>query len=308
MTILSQLRNASWRGVEFPFTGSRDFSFQQEQAQHRFIFRDQQLIESLGRQNPTFRYTIPFRENIRRPPWRNLFTVVYPQFLEACIDRTAGVLIDPVHGETRAKCVSLSESLSTGATDGVEVVAEFVFAPESPDDSTTQFANIAKPLEGAAASAVEFGAAVGALSDAERAKVASLNQPSSRADVSVLNAARAAVGFVQRTKTQTRAQLQEASAQMEVTRKEIEEAKDPELEPLRRDASRNALASKRLAQSAGEPVIPFTTIRPLEEIGRMAFAVKHGVSIDRLLEFNPFLADLILIPAGTRVKVPRTDG
>lgn len=307
-TIPEQLQPASWRGIGFPFTGTRDFGFQQEQAQHRFIFRDQQLIESLGRQNPTFRYTIPFREGVQRPPWRNLFTKVYPLFIDACQDRSAGELVDPIHGTFRAKCVSLSESLSVEGKDGVDVTVEFVFAPEDGDSTDVKFAQVARTLEGLATSAVVFGAAVGEVSEAERKKVASLNKPAERADVSIDQTVRQATGFVQSTKRKTRAKLAEANSKMEVTRREIEEAKDPELELLRREASRTSKAAKDLATTLGDPLTPFEIILITAAIGRIAFAVAKGITVDVLLEMNPELEDVFFIPAGAKVKVPKKGG
>lgn len=307
-TIAEQLQPASWRGISFPFTGARDFGFQQEQASHRFIFRDQQLIESLGRQNPTFRYSIPFREGVRRPPWESLFTVVYPQFLDACQDRSAGELVDPVHGTFRVKCMSLRETLTTDATDGVDVTAEFVFAPEDGDSDPVQFAQLARTLDGLADSGVIFGAAVGNISDEQRKLVDSLNQQSERPEKSLAGIVRQAAGFVQQAKNRTRAQLNKASADMEVTRSEIEQAKDPELEPLRRDASRFSLASKNLAETAGDPTTPQETVETTAEIGRVAFAVSKDVTLDVLLEHNPELEDVFLIPPKTKIKIPKNRG
>lgn len=307
-TIAEQLQPASWRGVKFPFTGARDFGFQQEQANHRFIFRDEQLIESIGRQNPTFRYPIPFRDGVRRPPWKNLFTEVYPRFLDACTDRSAGELIDPVHGTFRAKCMSLRETLTTDATDGVEVVAEFVFAPEAGDSDPVQFAQLARTLDGLADTGVVFGAAVGNISEEQRQLVDSINQQSERPETSVFGVARQASSLVQQTKNRTRAQLNRVSADMEVTRSEIEKAKDPELEPLRRDASRFSLASRNLAKTAGDPRTPFDTIRTTAEIGRIAFAVSVGVPLGVLLDLNPSLEEVLMIPEKTTIKLPKSRG
>lgn len=308
ITIAEQLQPASWRGIQFPFTGARDFGFQQEQANHRFLFRDQQLIESLGRQNPTFRYTIPFREGVRRPPWENLFTKVYPEFLDACQDRSAGDLVDPVHGTFRAKCMSVRETLTTDATDGVDVVVEFVYAPEDGDSEPAQFAQLARTLDGLVDTGVIFGAAVGEISDAQRELIDSINQQSERPEKSVLGTAREAAGFVQQTKNKTRAQLNKASADMEVTRREIEQAKDPELEPLRRDASRFSLASKNLAKTAGDPTTPQEIVETTVTLGRVALAVVYGVTVDVLLALNPSLEDMLQVPAGTKIKLPKDRG
>lgn len=305
MNVLLQLQNSSWRGIAFPFTGVRDYGFAQQQAQHRFLFRDQQLIESIGKQNPTLRFSIPFRENIRGGGWLNLFTVVYPQFFAACEDRTAGDLIDPIHGLIRAKCVSLQESLDVTKKDGVDVVAEFIFSPEDDSSKASDFANIAKSLQGLQASAIQFGAKAAELSDEQRALIKSLNVPSERADVSVLDGARSVATSVNQVKTKTRAQLGQASFQMEQTRKEIEQARDPELESLRQEANRFILASKNLRKTANDPNRPFEVFRQTQEMTRMAVAVTRQMTVEELIEFNQDLVDMVTVPVGTIIRVPK---
>jgi prophage DNA circulation protein len=304
--ILPQLPEASWRDIEFPFTGTRDFGFQQEQAQHRYIFRDQQLIESLGRQNPTFRFNIPFRERVRRG-FSALFVGVYPRFLEACQDRSAGILVDPIHGAVRCKCVSFAEALDVNRKDGVDVLVDFVFAPETGDDVPSQFAQLVSSLQGAVQSAVEFGANLGEISEEQQEVLAQVNREAERGRVSIFNAVRVFTGSVIQNRNRVRASLQDASSQMNATRDEIEEARDPQLEPLRRDSSRLALSSKRLAQTAGRPTTPFRVVRTVGEIGRIAFATANQITVDVLVELNEQLANMRTIPAGTRVRVPRRD-
>jgi len=304
--VLKQLPEASWRGIKFPFTGTRDFGFAQDQAQHRYIFRDQQLIESLGRQNPTFRYQIPFRENVGRG-FSALFVGVYPQFLAACLDRSAGPLVDPIHGERRCKCVSFAETLDVSKKDGVDVLVEFVYSPEIADEEPQGFATLPKSIQGAAEQVVQIGANIGELSEEQAAIAAQLNVPAERARVNIFQAARVFTGTVTRSRNQVRANLNNASREMEATRDEIEQAKDLSLEPLRRDASRLSLASRELAKSAGAPPTPFQVVRTAAEIGRLAFATAHQITVDALLEMNPHLADVFRIPAGSTVRVPRRD-
>ncbi len=313
-----RLSDASWRGIKFPFTGTRDFGFGQEQQGHRYIFRDQQLIESIGRNNPTFRYTIPFREYVRRG-WSGLFVEVYPRFLEACLDRSAGELVDPIHGLTRAKCVSFAESLEVTKDDGVDVLAEFVYAPENEDDKPSDFANVAKTLNGAALAAVNFGAALGAPSRFESERIAALseqdrqaernyNEPAKRATVNILQAARAAADSASSVRDRTQAQLQDATIQLQETRAAVANASDPQLEVVRRDASRLELAARQLSQTVARSSRPSRQVRIMQDTGRMALAVLHGVQVDELLHHNPHLANVTIVPAGAVIRLPRRDG
>lgn len=305
--VLKQLRPARFRGIEFPAAGARDFGFSQEQAQHRFVFRDEQVIESLGRQNPTFRFQIPFREDLAIGPWKNLFTEVYPKFLEACLDRSAGILVDPVHGNVRVKCVSFQETLDATKRDGVDVTVEFIFAPESSDDLTSQVSFVASSIEGATEQAIRFDAAALQLDPATHARVAALQNESPTARTDVFTAARAVSDQVTQERNRIGAQLQDAAYKMERTRESLDQARDPQVAQLRRDAARLGLAAKNLDESVRRPPRPFRKLIAAEPIGRMAFATKYQVSIDDLLAFNPALIDLLVIPAGYTVNVPRKD-
>jgi prophage DNA circulation protein len=306
--ILKQLRPASFRGIGFPAAGTRDFGFAQEQAQHRFVFRDEQLIESLGRQNPTFRFSIPFREDIALGPWKNLFTEVYPRFLAACQDRTAGILVDPIHGNVRVKCVSFSESLDATRRDGVDVAVDFVFAPESTDDVASQFQQVATTLEGAAVQAVRFDQAALNLSPETRAQLADFQRESPTARTDIFTAIRSVSDQVNQNRNRVSAQLQDAAYKMERTRESLDQARNPEVAPLRRDVARLELAARNLDESARRPPRPFRPVVAAEPIGRMAFATRYQVSVDDLIEFNPALANIFVIPIGYTVNVPRRDG
>src|SRR3989304_1978074 len=129
--MLRQLGRASWREIEFPVS-ARDYGFAQEQARIRLIYQDGQLVESLGAENPAYSYTIPFREDLAIAPWAGmgLFVKGHPKFLEACRDRSPGILEDPVHGARRCKLVRLSEIIDVNRRDGIDAQAEFIDAPE----------------------------------------------------------------------------------------------------------------------------------------------------------------------------------
>ena len=140
--ILARLPKASWRGIVFPCSG-REYGFRQEFARHRYVFRDDELIDSIGRENPGYTFQIPAREDLAKGPYANWFTVFYPRFLNACLDRTVGDLMDPVHGRRKCKCASLRETLDVGKRDGVDIMVEFVYAP---DEEAMPAPALASPL------------------------------------------------------------------------------------------------------------------------------------------------------------------
>lgn len=307
-TIIGQLRDSSWRGIRFPFTGERLFGFLHDQNEHRYIFRDQQLIESLGRQNPTYRYRIPFREGIRQFGWKNLFTVVYPKFLQACLDRSAGELVDSVHGPVRAKLSALQEVLSVDKTDGVDVSADFIFAPEDETDSPTDFVRIAKTITGFQAALFDYEAAGEALTPEQKAEVERFNPKNTQPKLNPLEIGRQVAGTAQQYKQRTRAQIGYVADQIQRAQQDIEQARDPELEPLRRDSARLIRSSRELDATLARPPSPFRTVALPYPIGRVAFASKFQVRIDAMVAFNPGIEDLIIIPAHRQIRIPRKDG
>lgn len=141
--VFAQLDDASFKGVGFPI-GTADFGFQHETAQHKFIFRDEALIQQLGRTNNTWRWMIPLFDNLRietnNSVYEFLYSAVFPELLAACQDREPGILVTPDLGQVRAACVSFSYVMDPTMRDGVYVTLELIASPEDAD--TLLIANI----------------------------------------------------------------------------------------------------------------------------------------------------------------------
>lgn len=291
--VLSQLQRASWRGLQFPIT-ARDYGFQQEQQATSFIFRDEALIESLGKKNPTYRYTIPFREDIARGPWVNMFTVQYPKFLAACEDRTRDVLIDPVHGRKPAKCVSLRETLSTQRVDGIDVEVEFIHAPpEQPE----QAVYVPKTIQGATGMA-------GALDKA----VAKINRdrqlPPPDPKISVLDAISAVTGQVSAIGNKVTATFADAAFRVEKSRDMLESLKSASVAPALLQAKRLEVAILDLeAKNDPTGTKPLGRLTTTVDYTVAALSMKLGMAIQDLIRLNPFLSRTPLVKAGTDLRV-----
>jgi prophage DNA circulation protein len=293
--LLVQLQRASWRQIEFPVMGTRDFGFQHEQAEHRYIFKDVQLIESLGRKNQTYKYVIPFREDIALGPWANLFTSVYPDFLDACQNRERGVLVDPAHGALPAKCVSFREILTVDRRDGVDVEVEFIHSP-TEDDVVQDRGTVIRTLEGARGMAGAF--------DREIAKIPFTQEASPRPTISPLDAISAVTSQVEVGLNKVSASFADAAFRVEKATASIERLKDPTNQPALQQAARlrNALIS---LEETTDP----TCVRPLGRISVAtdktisAVAAKLGMTIQELVRLNPFLARTPLVRAGTQLRV-----
>lgn len=125
---LKDLPRFRWRGMEVPLTSCKG-SFEQDDVIHKFEFRDKELLESQGVKNWRFSYTIPFREDLTKGPYRKLFSSVLPDFILACRDRTPGPLYDPILGSFRAKVANFAVETDVHKRDGSDVSVDFIEAP-----------------------------------------------------------------------------------------------------------------------------------------------------------------------------------
>lgn len=301
--ILRQLRPASWRGISFPVS-AREFGFQHEQERHRYIFRDDQLIESLGRENPTYRYTSPFREDIARGPYVNLFTAVYPKFLKACIDRTEGPLEDPIHGPVQVKCASLREILDVGKKDGIDVEIEFIVSPDEipkPEDIASRLST----LEGAKGLGGLLDRQATELDEETKKAIADLNKGSGFGRLDPLSFATSALNQIEVAGNKVDAAFGDVAFRMERLDESLARVKNPRTQPMRQNARRLALAARDLQKTAlgdntarSKRVAIYQVVSP---IGKIALAGKLGMNVRDFLRMNPSIASAPIVQPGTQV-------
>lgn len=129
---LSKLPRFSWRGQELPLI-HRSVRFSHEDTDHTFQYRDGELVERKGVKNWTFSYSIPFRQDIAKGPYQNLFTVQLLDFIFACRDKSPDTLRDPVIGSMRAVCSTYEEETDVQRRDGTDVRVEFKASPLQDD-------------------------------------------------------------------------------------------------------------------------------------------------------------------------------
>jgi len=301
--ILAQLHDASWRGITFPVS-DRDFGFQQSHEEHRFIFRDEQLIESLGSQNPTYRYTIPFREDIARGPWKNLFTAVYPDFLSACLDRTNGLLDDPFHGPVQCKVVSLAEHADVDRRDGIDVDVEWITSPDEDFDRQDLGALIGT-LQGAQHIQDYLSQQASELDDETKKRIADFNKGSENGKVNPLDAATGAINQVEVAGNKIEASFGDVALRAEKLDESLRRLGQPRMQPTRMAARRLQLATIDLGRAVtGRPEARGRRISVYQvqtSIGRLALAGKLKNSVQDLVKLNPTIARGNDVSAGTPV-------
>lgn len=292
--ILKQLQRPSWRELEFPISG-REYGFAQEQAKHRYIFRDNQLIESLGRENPTYRYTIPFREDITVGGWEHLFIGVYPDFLAACQDRSRGVLTDPLHGSLPGKCVSLRELLDVNKRDGIDVEAEFIHAPTETDFSSN-LGTVIRTLQGYASYARRF--------DNELAAIPWRQELPPEPVMNPLDAISAVGGQLLLVQGKVDGALADSAFRLEKSVQTLDRLQNPNFASTRTQARRLQGAAIDLEQRTDiTGARPLARIQTAEDITVAALARKVGLSLEQLLSLNRWMSKSPMVKANSQVKV-----
>lgn len=143
--VFKDLPRLKWRDIEVPVSNRR-VSFEQEHARHKFAYRDYETIEGLGRKNWRFEYTIPFRQDINKGPYKDLYDVTFREFLAACADRNEGQLLDPVLGVYTARCESVNIATDVNKRDGEDVEVVFVDS-RPPEQVSLQEVTIRNPSQ-----------------------------------------------------------------------------------------------------------------------------------------------------------------
>ena len=141
--VLIKLQKFSFKDIQLPIV-SRSANFSHDIVENKYIYRDGADVESLGRSNIIFEYTIPFRNQIIKGGYEDLFPGKFIEFLNICSDTTKGTLIDPVLGEFDAKIISYSDNLDVNKRDGVDVSIQLETVPRV--DNTISGPNIQKQI------------------------------------------------------------------------------------------------------------------------------------------------------------------
>lgn len=301
--ILQSLNDPSWRGIKYPIT-EWDFGFSQDSEKHRYLFRDEELIESLGTTSPTYRHSIPFREDIVRGPFENLFTRVWPQFRAACLDRTKGILDDPFDGPVQVKVATLQATGDPDRRDGIDVTVEYIIAPDEDFDRQDVGSEISN-LTAIRGLKDFFSRPALTTSQATKDALAAFNKDSGTGRLNPLDAATGAINQVEAAGNKIAASFGDVAFRAGKLDDAIRRNADPKDSPLRANARAMQLAALDLQKRAlggsfarNRKVRVYTTLSP---IGKVALAAKLGMSVADLIKLNPSIARMPQVSTGTQV-------
>jgi hypothetical protein len=286
--LLADLPGLSWRDILVPARhGTARFA--SGEAEHRYIYRDKQLIEATGLENWVFSYDIPFREGVAKGPYKHLFTDTLAKFLTACRDRTTGDLVDPVLGPFRAKCTSWSHDIDTALRDGVDVKVDFKYAPD--DDATDE------PVTINIHTATDESGAL----DKAVSKVNWGQEESPEPTIDPFLLADSLERMAEFEAGKFGAAMAGAAAKIDKTIAALDRLQDPMAWPVRQSAIRLKDAAVQLAMKVGSPgkKIGQVTLGAASTIS--ALASQFGMTVGAFLALNPMLAMTPAVPPGTTV-------
>jgi hypothetical protein len=283
----------SWRGKEYPIL-TRSVDFAHESVEHKFQYRDNEIIEQLGAHNLVFRYTLAMREDIAKGPYRNLFSVGLGQLIRDCRNRDPGELVDPIYGLFICTPNSFADESDVNKRDGVDVKVEFRYAPAIDEDDSD--------VTAATTQSVKTDA--GAL-DQEAAQGSWHQEPSPEPTTDPLSAIAGVAGQIDAQSNRMSAALDDVAYRCEKIEMLVDKAEDPKNYPIKRSARRVREAALRAKARAQDPLghVVQVTTRFGQTVIDLAGSV--GMTTLDLLRLNPQLVSQPTVASGTVVRVKR---
>lgn len=294
--IARNLLPATWRGVPFE-SGPWTFGFEQGHAQHLYPDRDAGFVESTGRNLAHYSFTAIFRNGIGGQK-DILFPTRWQKFVQACADRSAGILNQPALGNVRVKCVSCNTSFDPNRRDGVDVEVQFVETTDSEDELSTLLAK-ASPMAVALSAAGDLDAEVGDINPAP--SYPDNLSPSALETLKGLSGLvdqfKRGIGNVGAAFDSTLGALDEFSRTLATN------LDDPGVARALRSATRcfDAVLQASMAVTSKGREITQATVKADSTIDTVAGM--FAISTDDLNNLNPRLAAKSTVPRGTRVFI-----
>lgn len=293
--VLSALPRFTWRGQTLPIT-SRTVRFSHDDTDHTFQYRDGEIIERNGVKNWTLNYTIPFRQDIAKGPYTNLFTVELLAFIFACRDKTPDTLRDPVIGSLRAVCSTYEEETDVLKRDGTDVRVEFKHSPLLEDVQL-------ETIQGGISGLSNVGSQAGVL-DADVARVLWPPQvPSPEPSTDPLSAISGFGRQIINQGNKLSAALDNVAYKAEQIETTAALLEDPHTFQMARSSRRLQTAALKLKDRIQNPErrILRVTLAYSKSLSRIA--ADSAMTVEDLLKLNPTIAGRPLVPAGTVVGI-----
>ena len=139
--ILPKLAFPTFRGIRVPIL-ARDCRHSHRRAKKDLQYSGGQPIDITGSDCWVYEYVIPFRQGIAIGGFEDLFAKVYPDFLEAYLDKTRGPLVDLIHGTKQVKPAEWREIIDPNLQDGINVAVVFEEDFDPDEEAETEIVTI----------------------------------------------------------------------------------------------------------------------------------------------------------------------
>lgn len=291
-----QLPHLTWRDIILP-VADRSHRFSHEGTDHQIIYRNGVAVEMTGAGARVFQYLLPMREGVTKGPYGGLFSRTLMQFFRAYHDdKSPGILYDPIYGPVLCVPQEWDETTDMGKRDGVDV--RVGFKVHTPDDGAQTEAS--PSLDSLTTDARRL--------DEEVAVAPWPRQvPPPPATSDPLSVASGVIQQGNWAVTRSRANVHAVAMRMgevEDAAAEAEKNGAPGMGFVRQDARRARLRATRLAEAPPREVASEAmqiTVEASQDI--FTLAKSTGMTVQELIQFNPFLARSPKTQRGTRIWV-----
>jgi len=292
--VFAALPRFTWRGQTLPVM-SRSVRFSHDDTDHTFQFRDGDFIERKGVKNWTFSYSIPFRQDIAKGPYTNLFTEELKKFIASCRNRSPDRLVDPVIGSFRAVCSTYEEETDVLKRDGTDVRVEFREAPDLTADTLPE-------IDGLTSLYMIAGQSGALDAQAERHPFPT-QLPSAKPSADILSAINGFGRQIQNTGNKISAALDGLAYKAEQLEETVSLLQDPRTFQLARSSRRVQVAVLKAKERISNPGRSLVTVTLAYTKSISAIARDASMTVAQLLLLNPTIAGRPLVKPGTKISI-----
>ncbi len=284
----------TWRGQSLPIS-SRTVSFSHDNVQHKFTYRNGNIIETTGAQSWTFSYTIPMRENLRIGPFEALFSQGLTRLVRNMRDKRPGILIDPVYGQFQCAPGSFADNIDVNLRDGTDIEIQLMHSPDI-DDVSEELKNTpdVRQIESEARTLDE---------QVQVSGVVGLNNKPPEPTTDIFSAIAGVGRQIELRGNQTLNALERYIFEVEQIENAVDRLEDPSTFSLKRRSRRARDTAHRAKDRLQNPFRRIKTVTFDYAQTISSIAADAGMTVKEFLDLNPLLAALPEIPPNKPVNL-----
>jgi len=291
MDVLRLLPPFAWRGTQYPVT-ARSVGFQHDSATHKLQYRDGELVEQLGSRNLTFSYTLPMRQGIAKGPYVDLFPDGLAQLFADTRDRSEGDLVDPIYGTFVCVPSSFNDDSDPTKRDGTDIKVEFTLSPALDEDQSLLPPTLSGIMDESEALGQEL----------ETIDFEQEEPPEATTDI--ISGINGLLSQPELASNKINASLEDLAFRLDKTEKTLDKLENPQTWGTRRSIRHTRESTVRLARHADNPVATIRKVVTNTTKTVIGIAAELGVTVQQLIQLNPFLARNPVVKPGIAILAP----